>query len=158
MRHDGGVALLWLGSLPAGGGQGRAGDPSGPAGPAGSPKKSPINTLDSVRLELEAAARRVVRGSEGEYLWGSRWLELAERWLAEPERFTSGGRPDAARHDLARTGQRIAVWQAIRDRLPPAEAARAIASLRGQLPAELLDDQAADRSRWPAAATLLPPR
>jgi len=158
MRHDGGVALLWLGSLPAGGGQGRAGDPSGPAGPAGSPKKSPINTLDSVRLELDAAARRVVRGSEGEYLWGSRWLELAERWLADPSRFTAGGRPDPARHALARVGQRIAVWQAIRDRLPPDEAARAIASLRGQLPAELLDDAAADRSRWPAAATLLPPR
>jgi len=147
VRHDGGLALLWLGRLPPGGARGRAGDPS-----------SPINTLDSVRLELEAAARRVVRGSEGEYLWGSRWLELAERWLADPGRFTGGGQPDPARHALARVGQRIAVWQAIRDRLPPDEAARAIASLRGLLPAELLDDAAADRSRWPAAATLLPPR
>jgi hypothetical protein len=99
-----------------------------------------------------------VRGSEGEYLWGSRWLELAERWLAEPARFTSGGRPDPVRHELARAGQRIAVWQAIRERLPPDEAARAVASLRGLLPAELLDDAAADRSRWPAAATLLPLR
>jgi spermidine synthase len=154
MRHDAGIALLWLGSLPAGGGRGTTGELAAST----SQTSSPINTLDSVRLELEAAARRVVRGSEGEYLWGSRWLELAERWLAEPGRFTSDGRPDPVRHELARAGQRIAVWQAIRERLPPNEAARAIASLRGLLPVELLDDAAADRSRWPAAATLLPLR
>ncbi|MBM4022229.1 MAG: hypothetical protein FJ284_08310 [Planctomycetes bacterium] len=105
-------------------------------------------------LEIDAASLRVTRGCVDHYLFGDRWLELTGRWLREDQRLAGS----ATEARLARLGQEIAIWEGVRERLPPDEAARAIAALRGLLPAELLDDRAADRSRWPAAATLLPPR
>jgi len=136
VRHAAGAALLWLGRLPEATGEAK------------------LNTLDDVALEIDAASLRVTRGCVDHYLFGDRWLELTGRWLREDQRLAGS----ATEARLARLGQEIAIWEGVRERLPPDEAARAIAALRGLLPAELLDDRAADRSRWPAAATLLPPR
>jgi spermidine synthase len=137
IRHETGVALLWLGGLP--------------------PREDPaaVNTLDSMQLELEAAARRVVRGSEEAYLRGGRWAERTAQWLADPRRFASGGK---TRHDLAKLGQRIAIWQATREQMPARQVVATAEALQRQLPQEMLMDTAADPSRWPATAELLEAR
>ena len=135
VRHAAGVGLLWLGGL-------GAAEPLGPAA---------VNTLDNVALELDAASLRVTSGCVDRYLYGDRWLDLAGRWLRDNGRFA--GCDAEAR--LARLGQEIAGWEAIRGRLPGDQARAAVELLRRQLPAELVADEAADPNRGPFAALLL---
>ena len=133
VRHAAGVALLWLGRLPAATGEAK------------------VNTLDDVALEIDAASLRVTRGCVDRYLFGDRWLNLAGRWLRDDERFAGS----AAEARLVRLGQEIAGWEAVRDRLPGEQARAAVELLRRQLPAELLADEAADPNRGPMAAMLM---
>ncbi len=119
LRHSEGLALLYLGR------------PEAPAG------VSP-NTLDNMRLELDAARRRI--GGGAPYLAGAHWLELR----AELAAVAGPGSPPGADGELAGSADHIA-----RASLRVRAGTGGGRPMRAWLPEALLLDPGADWRRWP---------
>ncbi len=119
LRHAEGMALLYVGR------------PSVPDGVVS-------NTLDNMRLELDAARRRI--GGGAPYLTGAQWLELRGQLAnASATPFSFG-----AEAEFARSGERIA-----RASLRARAGSEARRSMRDLVPEALLHDPGADWRRWP---------
>ncbi|MCC5805470.1 MAG: fused MFS/spermidine synthase [Opitutales bacterium] len=116
LRHAEGLALLYLGR------------------PETKPDVVP-NTLNNMRLELEAARRRV--GGGAPYLAGTEWLELRGELAASAAQPRDGGGLPNAAERIARASLRVRTGTG------------GGRSMREWLPEALLLDSGADWRRWP---------
>ena len=104
-----------------------------------------VNTLDNLRLELDASRERVTGSPGGKYFYGARWLAFVQ--ARHPEILADNGLPQPLKQLTVHGANLIAVNRARAKSVVSVAEARAKA--RKQLSVRLLEDAESDWRRWP---------
>ncbi len=126
MRHREGVAMLYLGRY-------------------GSVRETPLNTLDNLWIELDAARERLAGKPDSNYLIGDRWLE----WLRGDTRVFDQPGSDFDHVRLADLGFTLSEWEQALLAQDERRARTLGIVLSPNLPRSLLGDTSANWLHWP---------
>jgi len=133
VRHDDGLAMLFLGGTENGSG-------------------TAVNTLSNMRLELAAGRDRITSRAESKYLQGEAWLRFSADRLAS---MRAGPGYGAEHIRLARLGHSLSFWEAVRNHVGPLsrEDLLHLPAVREEIqrsfPESIRADDQADWSQWP---------
>lgn len=126
MRHPQGIAMLYLGRY----------QPN---------NNTPINTLDNLWLELDAAHQRLTNHSDPIYLTGETWLT----WLQNQETIITEANTNIDLHQLVATGLTLSAWEYALRRRDEVRIRPLISNLENDFPTTFLSDIRANWAQWP---------